>query len=93
MVANDAANASRRAHGISSHGAQIPMERALDAAGKPDGTRTVEGRIFGDRPWDTESGQQNKSFKWKTLDLMNETVNRYLQRNWAKIREDLALLG
>jgi hypothetical protein len=93
MAANDAANRPNGAHTSLRHNPDFPMERSLDAAGHPDGTQTVEGRVYGDPPWDVEGGQQNKSFHWRTWDLLNETVNRYLRAHWAQIREDLALLG
>jgi Domain of unknown function (DUF4157) len=93
MAANDAANRGNGAHTTTRHSPDFPMERRLDAGGHPDGTQTVEGRLYEDPPWDAEGGQQNKSFHWRSWDLLNETVNRYLRRNWQQIREDLALLG
>jgi len=92
MAANDAAN-SPHAHTGRRHGSQIAMERSLDANGQPDGTRTIEGRIYGDPPWNTDGGKQNFSAKWLSEDVLNQTVNRYLRNNWEQIRSDLAVSG
>ncbi|MEH1766433.1 hypothetical protein [Nostoc sp.] len=93
MAANDAAHAD--AHTGQRHGSNIPEERTLDANGQPDGTRTIEGRIYGDPPWNQpgEGGRQNFSAKWLTQDILNQTINRYLRNNWEQIRSDLAIEG
>jgi len=88
MAANEAANPG--AHGIESHGPQIPLERSLDASGNPTGVRTIEGRIHGDLPWE---GSTSFSARWSSMDIMNQTVNRYIRANWEQIRSDLALKG
>lgn len=90
ILENEASNAG--AHVLERHGPQIPMERSLDANGLPDGTRTIEGRIHGDSPWNNpgEGGMQNFSAKWNSIDAINATVNRYLRMNWDAIRSDLA---
>lgn len=92
MTANDAAH-SPHAHTGRRHGSQIPMERSLDANGQPDGTQTIEGRIYGDPPWNTDGGKQNFSAKWLSQDILNQTVNHYLRNNWEQIRSDLATGG
>jgi hypothetical protein len=93
MAANDAAHTD--AHTGQRHGPNIPEARSLDANGQPDGTRTIEGRIHGDPPWNQpgDGGQQSFSAKWLSQDILNQTVNRYLRNNWEQIRSDLALEG
>ncbi len=71
-----------KAHTRENHGANIVMERA----GAPNGTRTIEGRIYGDAPWDRA---ENFSYKWLDDSTMNQTINEYMQKNWNQIREDL----
>ena len=87
MQANDAANPA--AHGLERHGPGVALERA----GAPPGTRTVEGRIYGDPPWNQpgEGGQQNYSFRWTNDTVMNRAINDYLRAHWEQIRSDLAM--
>jgi hypothetical protein len=81
--ANDAANPGP-AHTIERHGPEIPLEQG-DA---PAGSRTVEGRIYGDPPW---AEPANFSYKWMDEATMNEVVNNYLRNNWETVRSDLAM--
>jgi hypothetical protein len=89
--ADDATHRSRGAHSVDKHGADIPLEMPRDAAGNrlpvPTGTKTIEGRIFGDTGW---ARPENNSFKWKSDAIMNNTVNEYMRTNWDQIRLDLA---
>jgi hypothetical protein len=89
LEANDAANPA--AHGLERHGPGVPLERA----GAVPGTRTVEGRVYGDPPWNQpgEGGQQNYSFRWRDDTVMNRAINDYLRAHWEQIRTDLALNG
>jgi hypothetical protein len=91
IATNDATYAD--AHTLRRHGPEIPMERSLDANGQPDGTRTIEGRIFGDPPWNVDGGRQSFSARWFSEETINITINRYLRANWEAIRSDLALDG
>jgi hypothetical protein len=83
---NDAAWGTQGAHTLARHGEDVPLRRA-DA---PPGSPTVEGRIYGDRPWD---GTQNYSYRWLDHTTMNDTVNQYVQDNWDTIRSDLLTEG
>ncbi|MFG1996110.1 hypothetical protein ACGFJ7_39655 [Actinoplanes sp. NPDC048988] len=85
ISANDAAHREHGAHTIERHGSQIPLERDPGS-----GTRTVEGRIHGDDPWQKP---ENKSFKWDDPTIMTREVNDHVRRNWETIRSDLALRG
>lgn len=92
--ANDAANGDAHTVGNTGnpgrHGPDVPLERSLDANGLPDGTRTVEGRIYGDPPW---GGRANFSGRWRGVDIINRVINQYLRANWDQIRSDLATSG
>lgn len=92
--ADDAKFGGQGAHTIINHGSDIPLKMPRDAAGNtlptPTGTKSIEGRIFGDTGW---NGDANASFKWKSDQVMNQTVNNYLKANWDKIRLDLAVNG
>ncbi|MEU8817840.1 hypothetical protein [Actinoplanes sp. NPDC048796] len=79
IAENDAAH--RRAHTIDHHGPDIPLERHL-------GPRTVEGRIYGDGEW---GDAVNASLRWTDPSTMHREINGYIQRNWSRIRDDLAL--
>jgi hypothetical protein len=81
------------AHTLRRHGSDIPLERRLDANGVPDGTRTIEGRIHNDPPWNVDGGAQNFSARWTNDEIMNQTVNRYLLDNWETIRSNIAMNG
>jgi hypothetical protein len=81
IAENDAAHP--RAHTIDHHGPDLPLPRHA-------GPRTVEGRIYGDGEWDNSV---NASLKWADPSTMNREINGYVQRNWARIRDDLALEG
>ena len=72
------------AHTEERHAASV----ALWQTNAPAGTRTVEGRLFGDQPWGTRQ-QTNFSYKWLDDSTMNRTINEYMQKNWNQIREDL----
>lgn len=83
--ANDAAHPGV-AHTIDRHGPQVPLRRS----GVPAGTRTLEGRIYGDAPWGNPA---NYSYRWISESTMNRAVNDYVSNNWNAIRSDLALSG
>jgi len=100
IVANDAANGD--AHTVGSagnpgrHGPSIPLPRSLDAAGIPDGTRTIEGRVYGDPPWLKANGDPapaNFSGRWRSIDIINRVINNYLRASWEQVRSDLAMNG
>lgn len=75
------------AHTLERHGPHIPLKRRLDASGRPDGTRTIEGRIYGDPPWPRA---EPYSFKWLDEGTMDRTVRALLQEHWDSIRATLA---
>jgi hypothetical protein len=81
VAGNDAVHSG--GHTIERHGPELPVRRQA-------GVQTVEGRIYGDRGWD---GPENQSFKWDNATVMTREINEYVQRNWEKIRSDLALKG
>jgi hypothetical protein len=83
IAANDAAHSDQGAHTGERHGPAVPLRR--DPA-----TRTVEGRIYGDSPWNEH---ENWSYRWTDPSTMNRTVNEYVRQNWESIRSDLALRG
>lgn len=80
LAANEAAYAAFGAHTLERHGPDIPLN------GTP-GTRTIEGRIYGDPPWGYAA---NWSHRWTDWTTMHRTINRYLYDNWENIRMDLA---
>ena len=83
IAANDSQYAQfDKAHTDELHGASVAL-RQTDA---PAGTRTIEGRIYGDAPW---GKAENYSYKWLDKSTMNQTINEYIQKNWNQIREDL----
>jgi hypothetical protein len=84
IAQNDAKDASGGAHTLDRHGPALRLRR-----GDP-GVRTVEGRIFGDPPWQRP---ENWSYKWLDDSTMNRTVNDHLRSNWDDVRRDLALDG
>ncbi|MEV6494784.1 hypothetical protein AB0M20_40100 [Actinoplanes sp. NPDC051633] len=81
IASNDAAHPA--AHTGERHGPDVPLQR------DPSG-RTIEGRIYGDPPWDRA---ENWSYRWTDPSTMNRAVNDYVRRNWEAIRSDLALNG
>lgn len=83
IVKEDAINQISGSHTIDRHGANIPLRR-------DPSIKTVEGRIYGDTGW---SRAENNSFKWKSDSIMNRTINEYVETNWTKIKEDLAING
>jgi len=85
IEANDAEHAGDGAHTLERHGPDIPLERADAPAG-----RTIEGRIFGDAPWDRP---ENWSYRWLDSSTMNRTINDIIRANWEQIRSDLAQHG
>ena len=74
---------SYNAHTDIRHSPNIILERNS----APAGTRTIEGRIYGDPPW---SKAENFSYKWIDESTMNRTINEYLEKNWDSIRWELA---
>ncbi len=83
IAANDATYHGHGAHTQERHGPDVPMPRDPT-------TRTVEGRIYGDPPWERP---ENWSYRWADSSTMNRTVNEYVQQNWETIRQDLAVDG
>ncbi|MBB4694636.1 hypothetical protein [Paractinoplanes abujensis] len=83
IARNDATFRDDGAHTLKHHGPDIPLRRA------PAG-RTIEGRVYGDRPWDHP---ETRSYRWTDHTTMNREINRYVQENWETIRQDLALTG
>lgn len=83
IATNDAAHGGHGAHTDERHGPSVPLQR-------DPSTRTVEGRIFGDPPWDRP---ENWSYRWTDPSTMNRTVNDYVRQNWETIRSDLAMYG
>jgi hypothetical protein len=79
IAENDAAH--QDAHTDDHHGPGIAIWRA-------PGIRTLEGRIYGDQPW---NGSENWSYGWLDEATMNRTVNSLLRDNWETIRSDLAM--
>jgi hypothetical protein len=73
-------------HTLERHGPDIPLDRQLDANGAPNGTRTIEGRVYGDPDWPARA---NRSSRWSSMLRLNQVVNRYLRANWEAIRNDL----
>ncbi|MEV4344006.1 hypothetical protein AB0J83_05965 [Actinoplanes sp. NPDC049596] len=78
IAENEAAHS--RAHTLERHGPDIPLRRN-------EGPKTIEGRIYGDGEWDAV----NASLKWTDHTTMNREINDYIQKNWPRIRDDLAL--
>ncbi|GIM96884.1 hypothetical protein [Paractinoplanes toevensis] len=83
IAANDAAHEADSAHTIDRHGPQIPLERDLSK-------KTIEGRIYNDTGW---PNSQNGSFRWIDPSTMNRTINDYVEKNWERIRTNLAING
>jgi len=83
VAKNDGVYANVGAHTMERHGYEVPMKRTA-------GTRTIEGRLFGDPPW---TKRENKSFRWTDPTTMHRTINDYVSQNWETIRSDLALTG
>jgi hypothetical protein len=86
MRAHDAQYESLGAHTIERHGPDVPL-RTADA---PPGLRTIEGRLYGNPPWNATA---NWSYRWRTSSVMNDTINTYLKANWGAIRSELAAEG
>jgi hypothetical protein len=83
IAANDAVHHGHGAHTEERHGPSVVMPRDPSA-------RTVEGRIYGDPPWDRP---ENWSYRWSHPSTMNRTINEYVRQNWETIRHDLAFDG
>ena len=83
IVANDAAYRDHGAHTDQRHRPSIPLAR-------DPSTRTIEGRIYGDDPWDNP---ENWSYRWTDPSTMNRTVNDHVRQNWDHIRDELAFEG
>jgi hypothetical protein len=81
LKCNDAEHHNRGAHTLSRHGPSIPLRRT-------SGEKTIEGRIHGDPPWPAPT---TRSYQWIDLSSLNDTVNRYVHRNWTEIRAGLAI--
>lgn len=83
IAANDAAYQALGAHSEQRHGPDVPLPR-------DPRTRTIEGRIYGDPPWERP---ENWSYRWADPSTMNRTINEYVRQNWETIRHDLAFDG
>jgi len=84
---NDVDFALNGAHTLDHHSPTIPLYRALNAAGQPNGTKTIEGRLFGDPPWPR---RENTSTRWDSEDVINTTLHTYLDTHWKTVSRDLA---
>ncbi|MCM3883411.1 hypothetical protein [Frankia sp. R82] len=82
---NDQLYGTGGAHTLERHGSDVPLYQHENPGG-----RTLEGRIYGDPPWQQSA---NFSYRWVSNRTMRDTVNQYVQANWEKIRSDLALDG
>lgn len=71
------------AHTTAKHGAGVPLRR--EDAGP--GERSIEGRIYGDRPWDR---RENTSSRWLSEEVMKSTVEEHVRQHWGEIVERLA---
>jgi hypothetical protein len=80
---NDDLYQDQGAHTMKHHGGDVPLRHT-------PGTRTIEGRLYGDHGW---RRRENKSFRWTDHHTMNRTINDYVSRNWETIRSDLAMTG
>ncbi len=83
LLNNDAQHGAVGAHTVERHGPQIALPRSTPG-------RTVEGRIYGDPPW---PGQENWSYRWIDVPIMNRVINSLIRDHWEDIRSDLALKG
>jgi hypothetical protein len=83
IAANDAAHRGHGAHTVERHGSSVVMPR-------DPSIQTVEGRIYGDDPWERP---ENWSYRWTDPSTMNRTINEYVRQNWETIRHDLAFDG
>ena len=83
LAVNDAVHGRRGAHTIDRHGPEITLWRV-------PGTKTIEGRIYGDAPW---SSAVTRSYQWFDLPTVDRVVNAYVRRHWQLIRADLAGQG
>ncbi|TDO38037.1 hypothetical protein C8E87_1679 [Paractinoplanes brasiliensis] len=81
IARNDSEFTDDGAHTLLHHGPDVTLRRA------PTG-RTIEGRIYGDDPWDHP---ETRSYRWTDHTTMNREINRYVRENWENIRNDLAL--
>jgi len=80
VARNDALYRGQKAHSLDRHGPDIPLHMI-------PGTKTIEGRIYNDTGWQRA---ENQSFRWTDHTTMNRAINDYVQRNWERIRNDLA---
>jgi hypothetical protein len=83
VAKNDDLYQDEGAHTMKHHGGDVPLQHT-------PGTRTIEGRLYGDHGW---RRPENKSFRWTDHHTMNRTINDYVSRNWETIRSDLAMTG
>jgi hypothetical protein len=83
LAINDAVYGGHGAHTIDRHGPAITLRRV-------SGTKTIEGRIYGDAPW---SSAVTRSYQWLDLPTADRVVNAYVRRHWQLIRADLAGQG
>lgn len=74
------------AHTLERHGPGLPLRRAEIAPGE----RSVEGRLYGDPPWNRA---ERYSYKWLSDSILHRTLHEYLAANWNRVRDELALYG
>lgn len=53
-------------------------------------TAAIEGRIFGDPPWNR---RVNYSYRWQSYEELNDVVNAVIRANWDDIKLHLAFNG
>src|SRR4051812_11916275 len=80
LAMNDAVHGELGAHTIDRHRPAIALRRV-------PGTKTIEGRIYGDAPW---CSAVTRSYQWCDLPTADDVVNAYVRRQWQLIRADLA---
>jgi hypothetical protein len=86
MVDNDATYEPNGAHTLERHGPQIPLRRTDPGAA----AGSLEGRIYGDAPW---NGPTNYSYKWFDTATMDAVINKHIRLKWESVRSDLATNG
>jgi hypothetical protein len=83
---HDLDNQYRGAHIIERHGPEIPLRREDVGPGE----RSIEGRIYGDTPWDRTD---NWSYRWIDNTTWQRAIQTHIQANWANITQPLTTKG
>lgn len=86
IAANDAAYHDQGAHTGERHGSFVPLW-IRDAL---PGEKSIESRVASGEGW---NGQESKSFRWLSVDIMNKTLTEHIRSRWDKIKLELALYG